>query len=148
MRFESSVRIDRPPAVVFAFMRDKHLAVQEPGSPVLVLEKATPGEVGVGTRFREVVRMLPGVRGEIRSTITRCERDRALEEDFAGAGMRGHLTYGFRAEGDGTRLVQRQTLELVWWLRPLQPLVRRAFARRLRGRLDDIAARLAPPGGA
>lgn len=148
MRFEASVKIARPPAEVFAFLRDKHLFVQEPGSPVLVLEKTTPGDVGVGTRFREVVRMLPGVRGEIRSTITRCERDRALEEDFAGAGMRGHLTYGFRAEGDGTRLVQRQTLELAGWLRPLQPLVRRAFARRLRGRLDDIAARLAPPGGA
>lgn len=145
MRFESSVRIARPPAEAFAFMRDKHLVAQELGSPVLVLEKTTPGDVGVGTRFREVVRLLPGVHGEIRSTITRCERDRALEEDFAGAGMRGHLTYGFRAEGDGTRLVQRQTLELVWWLRPLQPLVRRAFARRLRARLDGIAARLARP---
>jgi len=148
VRFEASVRIARPAAEVFAYLRDKHRVVQDPGSPVLLLEKLTPGDVGVGTRFREVVRMLPGVRGEIRSTVTRCERDRALEEDFAGAGLRGHLTYGFRAEGDGTRLVQRQTLELAWWLWPLRPLVRCAFARRLRERLDDIAARLARPGSA
>jgi uncharacterized protein YndB with AHSA1/START domain len=144
VRFESSVTIAQPPGKVFAFLRDKHLHAQEPGSPVLLLEKATPGDVGVGTRFREVVRMLPGVRGEIRSTVSRCEGDRALEEDFAGAGMRGHLAYALRAERDGTRLVQRQTLELAWWLQPLQPLVRRAFARRVRARLDDIAALLAP----
>jgi len=65
--------IAQPPGKVFAFPRDKHLHAQEPGSPVLLLEKTTPGDVGVGTRFREVVRMLPGVRGEIRSTVSRCE---------------------------------------------------------------------------
>lgn len=148
MRFELAVTVARSPAEVFAFLRDKHLHAQEPGSPVLVLEKATPGEVDVGTRYRELVRMLPGVRGEIRSTITRCERDRALEEDFSGAGMHGHLAYTLRPERDGTRLEQRQTLELAWWLRPLRPLVRRAFAQRLRARLDDIAALLAPVEGA
>jgi uncharacterized protein YndB with AHSA1/START domain len=147
MRFELSVTIARPPAAVFAFLRDKHLHVREPGSPVLVLEKTTPGEVGIGSRFREVVRMLPGIRGEIRSTVTTCEPDRALEEDFAGAGMRGHLAYEFVVDGGGTRLVQRQSLELAGWLRPLQPFVRRAFARRLRGRLDGIAAALEAPNG-
>ena len=145
MRFELSVTIARPPGAVFAFLRDKHLHVREPGSPVLVLEKTTPGEVGIGSRFREVVRMLPGIRGEIRSTVTRCEPDRALEEDFAGAGMRGHLAYEFVVEGRGTHLVQRQTLAVAWWLWPLQPLVRWAFGRRLHGRLDGIAAELEAP---
>jgi len=145
--FELSVTTVRPTAVVFAFLRDKHLHVREPGSPVVLLEKATPGEVAVGTRFREVVRMLPGIQGEIRSIVTRCEPDRALEEDFAGAGMRGHLAYEFVVEGGGTRLVQRQTLVLAWWLRPLQPLVRWAFGRRLHGRLDGIADSLEAPTG-
>ncbi len=147
MRFELSVTIARPPAAVFSFLRDKHLHAREPGSPVVVLEKTTPGEVGIGTRYREVVRMLPGIRGEIRSTVTRCEPGRALEEDFAGAGMRGHLAYEFLAEGGGTRLVQRQSLELAGWLRPAQPLIRWAFARRLRDRLDGIAAELEAPIG-
>lgn len=142
MFFELSVTIARPPAAVFTFLRDKHLHAREPGSPVVLLEKTTPGEVGIGTRFREVVRMLPGIRGEIRSTVTRCEPDRALEEDFAGAGMRGHLAYEFVDEGSGTRLVQRQTLALAWWLRPLQPLVRWVFAGRLQGRLAGIQAEL------
>ena len=145
MIFEMSVTIARPPAAVFDFLRDKHLHVQAPGSPVEALEKASPGPVDAGTRFREVVRMLPGIRGEIRSIITRCEPCRALEEGFEGAGMRGHLAYKFLAEGGGTRLLQRQSLELAPWLRPLQPLVRRAFARRLRRRLDGIAAALEAP---
>jgi hypothetical protein len=141
MRFDLSVTIARPPAEVFAFLRDKHLHVQEEGSPVLALEKTSPGAVGVGSRYREVVRMLPALQGEIRSTVTRYEPDRALEEDFEGAGMRGHLAYGFVAmdPGPGTHLVQRQTLALAWWLLPLTPLVRRMFRRRLRGRLDAIA---------
>ena len=148
MFFELSVTIARPPAAVFAFLRDKHRHVQAPGSPVVVLEKTTPGEVGIDTRYREVIRMLPGIRGEIRSTVTRCEPDRALEEDFAGAGMRGRLAYEFVVEGGGTRLVQRQTLALAWWLRPLQPLVRWAFGRRLHGRLDGIAELLEARGAA
>ena len=139
MHFDLSVTIARPPATVFAFLRDKHLHVQEAGSPVLALEKTSPGAVGVGTRYRELVRMLPALRGEISSTVTRYEPDRALEEDFEGAGTSGHLAYGLAPVDGGTWLVQRQTLELAWWLRPLTPLVRRAFGRRLRGRLDGIA---------
>jgi hypothetical protein len=147
VRFELSVRIARPPDAVFAFLRDKHRHVQEAGSPVVVLEKSTAGDVGVGTRFREVVRMLPAVHGEIRSTVTRCEAGRRLDEDFAGAGMRGHLAYEFHRDAGGTRLVQRQTLELAWWLAPLAPLVRRAFTRRVRDRLQGIAAKLEASAG-
>ena len=72
---------------MFAFLRDKDQHATKPGSPVLVLEKITPGPVGVGTCYREVVQMLPGVRGEILSEITHFEQDVCLEEDFAGAGM-------------------------------------------------------------
>ena len=81
---------------------------------------AQAGPVDAGSRFREVVRMLPGVRGEIRSTVTRCEPDGALGKDFEGARMRRHFAYAFVAEGGGTRRVQRQSLELAGWLRPLQ----------------------------
>lgn len=139
MDFELSVTIARPPTAVFAFLRDKHLHATGDGSPVLLLEKTTPGAVGVGTRYVERVRMLPAVHGTIRSIVTRFEPDRVLEEDFEGAGLRGHLAYTFLREGGGTRLVQCQSLELAPWLRPFQPWVRRAFARRLRDRLDGIA---------
>ena len=138
MYFELSITIDRSPADVFAFLRDKDTYPQEDGSPVLILEKTTPGPPGVGARYREVVQMLPFVRGEIWSEITRFEPGEFLEEDFHGAGMAGHLAYQFLAEGGGTRLIQRETLFCRGLLKVLGPIVRRALSRRLRERLEVI----------
>ena len=103
MYFELSIWINRPPADVFAFLRDKDLYPQEPGSPVLVLEKTTPEPAGVGTRYREVVQMLPCYHGEILSEITRFKPNEYLEEDFRGAGMHGHLAYEFLPENGEQR---------------------------------------------
>lgn len=105
MYFELSVVIRRSPGDVFAFLRDKDQIRQKENSPVLLIEKTTAGPTGVGTRYREVVQMLPFLRGEILSEITRCEPGRFLEEDFQGAGMQGHLAYQFLPEGEGTRLI-------------------------------------------
>jgi hypothetical protein len=138
MFFELSILIDRPPAEVFAFFRDKDKHPQEKGSAVLLLEKTTPGETGVGTRYREVVQMLPFYQGEILSEITRFEAHEYLEEDFWGAGMRGHLAYQFVSEGQGTLLTQRQKLHYRGVLRVLEPLISLVLGRRLRSRLGDI----------
>jgi hypothetical protein len=73
MEFNLSIFIVCPPADVFAFLHNKDQHAVKPGSPVLILEKIMPGPVGVGTRYREVVQMLPGVRGEILSVIIRFE---------------------------------------------------------------------------
>jgi hypothetical protein len=138
MDFELAITIDRAPAEVFAFLRDKDRHTQEADSPVLLLEKTTPGPAGAGTRYREVVQMLPFFRGEILSEITRFEPDGVLEEDFAGAGMEGHLAYRFLPADGGTQLIQRETLHLTGPLRLLAPLVERMLARRLLQRLEAI----------
>ena len=138
MYFELSIAIDRAPSDVFAFLRDKDKYPQEDGSPVLILEKTTPGPPGVGARYREVVQMLPFVKGEILSEITRFEPGEFLEEDFQGAGMEGHLAYQFLAEGGGTKLIQRETLFWRGLLKVLAPIIRLALSRRLRERLEGI----------
>jgi len=138
MRFELSVHINRPPADVFGFLRDKDKYPQKPGSPVLTLEQTTPGPAGVGTRYREVVQMLPFVRGEILSVVTRFDPPRHVEEDFEGAGMKGHLAYEFLPEGDGTNLIQRETLEMKGLLRLSSPFVKRMLGRQLERRLDAL----------
>lgn len=138
MHFELSVAIARSPSDVFAFLRDKDLYPQQPGSPVLALDKTTLEPVGVGTRYREVVQMLPLVRGEMLSEITRYEPPRFLEEDFRGAGMRGHLAYEFVPHGDGTVLVQRETLEPLGLLRPFGRLIERSLSAKLQERLESI----------
>lgn len=140
MYFELSITINRPPPDVFAFLRDKDQYPQEEGSPVLALEKTTPGPVCVGTYYREVVQMLPFYRAEILSKITRFEPTEHLEEDFRGAGMSGHLAYQFLPDKDGTMLIQRETLQYLGLLRFCEPIIRVFLNRRLRERLVYIKA--------
>ena len=138
MFFELSIWIDRPPAHVFAFLRDKDKFHQEDDSPVLLLEKTSPGAPGVGTRYREVVQMLPFYKGEILSEITRFEPPTFLEEDFCGAGMEGHLAYQFSTRGNGTLLIQRETLHYHGVLRFFEAVIRPVLGRQLRKRLAYI----------
>jgi hypothetical protein len=138
LTFELAIDIARPKEEVFAFLRDKDQFPQPGGSPVLLLDKVTPGPAGLGTRYREVVQMLPWVRGEILSEITGFEPGQRLAEHFWGAGMRGHLAYTFSDRDGGTRLVQRETVQLAWFLKLFEPLFKRMLASRLEQRLATI----------
>jgi hypothetical protein len=142
MQFNLPISIQRSPEICFAFLRDKHLHPQKPGSAVRRLEKVTPGPVSVGTRYVEVVQMFPFVKGGIRSVVTRFDPPEWLEEDFAGAGMIGHLAYQFLPQATGTHLIQRETLHLRGVLRLCEPLIRRMLAPQLERRLVEIRARL------
>lgn len=132
----------RTPAEVFAFLRDKDRYPQKPGSPVLALELLTPEPPGRGSRYREVVRMLPWYTGQITSVVTRFDPPHGLAEDFVGPGMRGHLEYEIAADPAGTLLVQRERLHPQGALRLVTPVIRATLARRLRSRLDGIKAEL------
>jgi len=148
MEFELTVKIDAPPEKVFRFLRDKHLHQRSPGSAVLVLDKTSPGPVGVGTRYREVVRMLPWFDGQILSEIAEFEEDARITELFSGSNMNGELTYRFSPVGSGTRLIQRQRFEFHGWIRLMLPLIWLALAFQLRRRLRSIKRILEqePPG--
>lgn len=138
MIFEYEILIRCEPASAFAFLRDKHAFPQSEGSPVLSLEKLTPGPVGVGTHFREVVQMLPCFRGEILSEVTRCDQSAHLEESFQGPYMRGYVAYTVRAEDGQTRLVQFERLQLLGWLQVFSWAVALMLKSRLQSRLRDI----------
>jgi hypothetical protein len=138
MYFERQILIECPVERVFGFLRDKHTHTQAPGSPVLLLEKTTPGPVRPGTRFREVVRMLPWFTDEIISKITRFEPPYHLEEEFRASGMRGHLTYEFREHGEGTLVIQRESLHYSGLFRLFEPLIKAVLLPRIEQRLVDI----------
>lgn len=140
MRHEFRIRIDKPPADVFHFLCDKDSYRQQEESPVLLLEKTTPGAIGVGTRYCEVVQMAPFVKSEMLSEITGFEPDSVLEERWAGGGMKGVLAYSFRPAGQGTELVQHVVIETHWLLRPFDAVISRMYARAARYRLDCIKA--------
>ena len=138
MYFEREIWIDRLPADVFAFLRDKDTYPQAADSPVLILERTTGGPVGVGTRYREVVRMFLCLKGEILSEITRYEPPRILEEDFWGSGMEGHLAYEFCTAGEGTRLIQRETIRFKGFVGLAEPFIRAKFLAQIEARLATI----------
>jgi len=142
MHFNLSIQIHRAPEDVFVFLRDKHLIPQQEGSPVLSLEKLTPGAVGIGTLFREVVRILPFLRAEILSRVTRFEPYTCLQEEFWGNFMRGWLTYTFSPHAEGTLLVQDQIFEPLGLMRLLIPLAKNMLSRRLLDRIKTIRAAL------
>ena len=87
MNFRFSVLIDRPPIAVFAFFRDVDQHAGQEGTPVPVYDKVTPGPVGIGTRYREVIQILPLIRGEMLSEITLYDEGQRLGYRFAGLGL-------------------------------------------------------------
>jgi len=145
MEFRVATDIARAPPDVFAFLRDVHRAERDPRAEVPVLELTTPGPVGEGSRFHEVVRVLPFALAHVESEVTRFEPPSALDYRYLWklGPLRMHGTLAYRVEprpDGGSHLEQRQTLEpkgLLGWFRRALGL---AFGRRLEQRLAAIKA--------
>jgi hypothetical protein len=142
MNFEFRAVIACPLADVFGFFRDLDQHAGQEGSVVPVYDKVTPGPTGVGTRYREVVCLLPGITAEMWSEITDFQPECRLAYRFSGMGMDGLLDYLFGATGEGTRVVQRQSLHPRGLLNLLNPLIKLAFSYAAGHRLQGIKALL------
>ena len=140
MLHQFTIQIGKPPSDVFDFLCDKDKYKHQSGSPVLLLEKTTSGPLGVGTRYREVVQMMPFVSGEILSKITRFEPGSVLEEEWAGGGMRGILTYFFTPTNEGTELVQHVNIKTLGVLKPFDAIISRTYAKAAQYRLGCLKA--------
>lgn len=138
MDFEFSITIDRPVKDVFAFFRDVDQHAGKPGTVVPIYDKLTPGSVGVGTRYREVVQVLPFIRWEVISEVVRFEPESVLTYQFSGPGMGGELQYAFCEVAAGTRVHQVQTLRPRGILRLLRPIISKMFAQAAEERLKAI----------
>ncbi|HSM25311.1 MAG TPA: SRPBCC family protein [Anaerolineaceae bacterium] len=138
MKFERSISICCTPEEVFAFLRDKDEFEQEPDSPVLSLDKTTPGKVKVGTEYVEIVQMFPFLKGVIYSEIQLFEPPKKLEESFRGTGMDGYLAYEFIPEGKNTLLVQREDISFHGVFRLFSPIMNRMLLKAVEARLKEI----------
>lgn len=138
MEFELSTIIHRPLREVFAFFRDIDQHAGQKGTIVPVYDKITPGPVGVGTRYREVVQVMPLITGEILTEVVGYQPDQQLAYRFIALGMAGELTYGFEATEEGTRVVQRQSLWPSGWMRLFSPMIGAMFSRMIAKRLAGI----------
>jgi len=138
MYFELSIDINCPQKEVYIFLRDKDKYTQKEGSPVLILEKTTADPVGIGTKYREIVQMLPYYKSEILSVLTRYEPYEYLEEEFSGAGMKGYLAYQFIDQGESTKLIQRESIFFSFPLNLINPILKKSLHRKLMERLEEI----------
>lgn len=140
MEFETNAVIHRPLEDVFGFFRDIDEHAGREGSVVTVYDKVTPGPVGVGPRYREVVRLLPFLlKGEVPTEVTGYDPPRRLDYRFIVFGrMDGELTYRSEPVGEAVRVLQRQTLRPRGALKPFSPLIRVAFSQAMVHRLKGI----------
>lgn len=136
--WSSSIDIGKPSEVVFEFLANIQDVEQANDSPVLALESLTEGPPGLGSRYREVVQMMPFARGEIVSEITAFEFPRVLEMTWSGPGMRGIDRYELDVHEHGTTLRHAKNTCFRGILRAFEPIMRKPLVPRLEQRLVDI----------
>jgi hypothetical protein len=138
MDYDLSIAIRRPPEAVYAMLTEIQDFIHGPGSPVPEMEKIPPGPTTVGTRWREVVRLLPFLTMTMWSEVTGVAPGRRLSEAFHGPLMSGQLNYEIDPTPDGSVLRQRETLEPHGPLRLVAGLMGRMLRPRLAARLVAI----------
>jgi len=142
IRWSSSIHIGRPPEAVFEYLANIQDVQQEEGSPVLALDLTTEGPPRLGSRYREVVQMLPFFKGVILSEITAFQPLRVLELVWTGPGMKGTDRYELAPTQGGTTLKHTKDTVCLGALRLIEPLMRGALVPRLEERLVGIKREL------
>lgn len=140
--FSSSVNIARSPEAVFEFLANVHTIQQAGGSPVLALDMTTSGVPRLGSKYREVVQMLPFYKGVFLSEITAFEPARLLELTWTGPGMTGRDRYDITKIKDSASLNHTKWLTCTGLLKIMEPLMSKPLFLRLEARLAEIKRRL------
>lgn len=136
--WSSSIDIRKPPAVVFKFLANIQDVQQSDDSPVLALDLITEGPARLGSRYREVVRMMPFFKGEIISEITAFDFPHVLEMAWSGPGMSGTDKYELASNQYGSTLKHTKCTSFPGILRVMEPVMRIPLIPRLEQRLVDI----------
>ena len=94
--------IDRPIKDVFAFVANPN-NMSKWNSAVVSLEQVTPGDVGVGTKFKSVGEMM-GRRIEGEMQVIAYEPDTKCGYQVNAGPMQVNLTLNFKTVGTGTKI--------------------------------------------
>src|SRR4030095_13151057 len=93
--------IDRPVKDVFAFVANPN-NMSKWNSAVVDLQQVTPGDVGVGTKFKSVGELM-GRRVEGEMQVTAYEPDSRCSYQVNAGPMQVNLTLAFKPVGTGTK---------------------------------------------
>ena len=146
IHWSSSIVIQQPPEAVFEFLANIQDIQQAEDSPVISLDLVTDGPPRQGSRYREVVRIMPFVEMEITSVITLYEFPHLLELTWTGPAMSGTDIYKLDAFQDGTALTHTKLTVFSGIFRFLEPVMRLPLIPRLEKRLVAIKGLLEKSG--
>ncbi|MCB0120440.1 MAG: SRPBCC family protein [Anaerolineales bacterium] len=102
INLDFGVLIDRPMKDVFAFVANPN-NMSKWNSAVVSLEQVSPGDVGVGTKFKSVGEMM-GRRIEGEMQVTAYEPDTKCGFQVNAGPMKMDLTLSFKTVGTGTKV--------------------------------------------
>jgi hypothetical protein len=136
--WSSSIDIRRSPEVVFEFLANIQEVQRADDSPVLALDLITEGPPRLGSKYREVVRMMPLLKGEIISEITAFDVPHILELTWKGPGMSGTDRYVLDSSQYGTTLKHTKCTSFIGILRIMEPVMRIPLIPRLEQRLVGL----------
>ena len=94
--------VDKPIQDVFAFVADPN-NMSKWNSAVVSLEQITPGEVGVGTKFKSAGEVM-GRRIEGEMQVTAYEPDTKCGFQVQAGPMQVNITLSFKTVGTGTKI--------------------------------------------
>ncbi len=138
LSFDLSVGIKRPSAAVFALLADIQDYEPIPLEARVKMTKHPSTATRVGTRWKERVKIAPGLWMSIESVVTDIQPPSLLGMDFHSVWLYGHLAYTITPSGEGATLHQRETVHLRWPLRWFSTRVKGRLRARLSRRLAEL----------
>lgn len=140
MRIATGIDLDCTPGTAFAWVDDPERAARwQTNVRDSVVVRQTPGRVG--TTFRETVE--EGGRGtEVVGEITEYEPGSLIAFDLRSPYTTARVRYRVTPKGHGARLDVDGVVHFRSVMRLLEPVMGRAFTRRVRRQFDDELERL------
>jgi uncharacterized protein YndB with AHSA1/START domain len=136
-KVELSVTIERPVADVYHVLTTPELTPRW-SSNAIEEHVTTPGPVGIGSRRRATVRRFGGGTTQNEIEVTAIEPGRSIAVRSVEAPVRFTSAWTFTPIGNATRVDWHWDFALDGWMRPLDALVGRLFARAFRPDLQRL----------
>lgn len=136
--FTGFLDVDASAEVVFELLAD--MAVLDQWNPSVVSSRLVSGSrLEPGARFESVIKRGP-IKMTARSELMSVEPHRSVEYAGSIAGFWSVDSLSFEPINGGTRITFRNQSRSPAWLRPLTPLLNRAFQRQAKRAVAGAAA--------
>ena len=135
-----TLHVPKGPDEAFAYVSDFEKA-PEWISEMANIQKVTPGEVGVGTRFTQTV-SLAGAPVEMTVQVTEYDPPRVYAYDGEGGPAQFTARFTFEPDGDGTRIRHDYDVTLGGALKLMGPMVGSWLKKNTETAIEKLERRL------